>query len=41
MWFARCENPANGLCDAGPLGVIPICQRLDDKVERITASTTK
>lgn len=36
MWFALCENDANGLRDAGPLGSVPICQRCDDKVERLS-----
>jgi hypothetical protein len=35
QWFAPCTNPANGLCDAGPLGQVPICQRCDDRMERI------
>jgi hypothetical protein len=35
MWFALCDNPANGLRDAGPLGMIPICKRCDDKMERL------
>lgn len=37
-WFAKCDNFANGLRDAGPLGMIPICKRCDDKLERIDAS---
>lgn len=35
MWFARCTNPANGVRDAGPVGIIPICQRCDDRVARM------
>lgn len=35
MWFALCDNDANGLRDAGPLGAVPICKRCDDKVERL------
>ena len=42
-WFARCTNPANGL-RRGPIlgsedgfGPIPICQRCDDKIERLGA----
>jgi hypothetical protein len=31
-WFALCPNLANGLRDAGPLGMLPICQRCDDKM---------
>ncbi len=27
MWFAHCDNQANGIRDAGPLGVLPICHR--------------
>lgn len=38
MWFALCDNPANGLRDAGPLGPVPICQRCDDKMERIAST---
>lgn len=39
MWFALCENPANGL-RKGPVGNgefkdVPICQRCDDKAERL------
>lgn len=36
-WFALCDNVANGLRDAGPLGLVPICKRCDDKMERIAA----
>jgi hypothetical protein len=38
QWFALCTNPANGLCDAGPLGQVPICQRCDDRMEHIGAA---
>jgi hypothetical protein len=34
-WLALCENPANGLRDHPVLGEVPICQRCDDKVERL------
>jgi hypothetical protein len=37
MWFALCDNVANGLRDAGPLGMVPICKRCDDKMNRIEA----
>ena len=36
MWFAKCANPANGLRDHPVLGQVPICQRCDDKVERLS-----
>jgi hypothetical protein len=36
MWFALCDNPANGLRNGpvsnGEFGEVPICQRCDDKV---------
>jgi hypothetical protein len=39
MWFAMCRNPANGLrtgpIGGGKMGGVPICQRCDDKVERL------
>jgi len=25
LWSALCNKPANGLRDAGPLGMVPIC----------------
>jgi hypothetical protein len=34
-WFAKCTNPANGLRDHPVLGQVPICQRCDDKIERL------
>lgn len=41
MWFAKCKNPANGLrrgpVGNGEFGEIPICQRCDDKCERLSA----
>lgn len=41
MWFARCDNPANGLRNGpiggGTFGDIPICQRCDDMVERMSS----
>lgn len=40
MWFAKCENVANGLREGpignGKFGPIPICQRCDDKIERLS-----
>lgn len=40
QWFALCDNFANGIrphpAFAG--GGVPICQRCDDKVERMVAS---
>lgn len=27
MWFAKCDRPANGVADGGPLGHLPICDR--------------
>lgn len=39
MWFAWCDNLANGTrrgpTGGGQFGDIPICQRCDDKVERL------
>ncbi|QSM01181.1 hypothetical protein SEA_NANOSMITE_157 [Mycobacterium phage Nanosmite] len=35
QWFARCENPANGLRDHPTLGQVPICKRCDEKVEAL------
>lgn len=35
-WWAKCPNPANGLRDHPILGDVPICQRCDDKVERLS-----
>ena len=36
MWFALCDNPANGLRKGptgnGDFGEMPICQRCDDKI---------
>lgn len=37
MWFAKCTNPANGLRDHPILGDVPICQRCDDKIERLSS----
>ena len=37
MWFAKCPNPANGLREHPVLDQVPICQRCDDKVERMMA----
>ena len=39
MWFAACENPANGLREGpigdGQYGPIPICKRCNDRLERL------
>lgn len=35
-WFAKCDHPANGLRDHPVLGQVPICQRCDDRVERMS-----
>jgi hypothetical protein len=39
MWFALCDNDANGLrrgpVGGGKFGEIPICKRCDDKVEAL------
>ena len=39
MWFALCDNDANGLrtgpIRGGGFGDIPICKRCDDKIERL------
>ena len=32
MWFAKCDRPANGVGDAGPLGHLPICRRCAEVV---------
>lgn len=37
MWFARCANPANGIRQHPVLHNVPICQRCDDKIERLGA----
>lgn len=37
MWFAMCDNLANGTRYGGPLGEVPICKRCDDKMDRIAA----
>lgn len=43
MWFALCKNPANGLREGpvgnGAFGPIPICQRCDDKIARLSGLT--
>ncbi|KRD08596.1 hypothetical protein ASE48_08510 [Mycobacterium sp. Root265] len=35
QWFAKCENPANGLRSHPILTQVPTCQRCDDKIARI------
>ena len=35
QWFLKCLNPANGLRDHPVLGPVPICQRCDNRVERL------
>lgn len=37
QWYALCDNPANGLRDHPVIGDVPICQRCDDKTERLGA----
>jgi len=32
MWFAKCDHPANGVGDAGPLGHLPLCRRCAEVV---------
>ncbi|WP_301122969.1 MULTISPECIES: hypothetical protein [Mycolicibacterium] len=32
LWFALCDNPANGVADAGPRGPLPVCKRCADQV---------
>ena len=32
MWFAKCDRPANGVGDAGPLGHLPLCRRCAEVV---------
>ena len=35
QWFALCDHLANGLRSHPVLGQVPICQRCDDKCERL------
>ena len=39
VWFACCPNPANGLRDHPILGDVPICQRCDDRVEKMSTDS--
>ena len=43
MWFAKCENDANGLRQGpignGEFGPIPICKRCDDRIDRLEGAT--
>lgn len=34
-WFLLCENPATRLREHPILGGVPICERCDDKVEKL------